>query len=232
MKKAAAVLACVVTMAAASAHAEHKLLITDVLDAKQAEFQAGYEYARLLGTHAEESISFASVGAGLGHGLEISAAIPYSIKGDEFGNLSLGAKYRLLDEKPLTMVVGFDISIDVNGDQGVTAYRPYIAVSKDLGHELKPYAAYIATIMEHEEDYHTLRIGVEKELPHGVTLDAKLDANFVTGPYAYQFYTGEVGTYLELFHNFYLIPSVGYQYITDTSHHSAIMTSGSLYYLF
>ena len=109
-----------ILMTSATAHAEHKLLVTDVLDQKQVEAQAQFEY-----THASGDVSVAgesgkatyntteslySLGVGLGRGLEVSASIPYVFsergkvqmngfepeydKRDGFGDFALGAKYR------------------------------------------------------------------------------------------------------------------------------------------
>lgn len=256
MKKGVAVLACAVTMAAVSAHAEHKLLITDVLDAKQVEAQAGYEYTHLWGkVGGNVSESLFSAGVGLGGGLEISAAIPYvynesytfgedeAEKRDGVGDFSFGAKYRILDEKPVTVAVGLDVKFDTAGIEntgtGTTDFTPYIAVSKNIGHEMKPYAAYLATLKNNGgQDEHTIRLGIEKELSHAVTLDARVDATFLPGQGesdTYQKYTAEVGAYLELAHNFYLLPAVAYQYanlpLADGSV-SGVKTAVSLYYLF
>jgi hypothetical protein len=75
-------------LAATAAQAEHKLLITDVLDAKQVEAQVGFEF-----THGEQkwhqsgnfgrvysniSESRFSLGVGVGMGLELSASLPYA----------------------------------------------------------------------------------------------------------------------------------------------------------
>jgi hypothetical protein len=81
---------CGLLMLTATAHAEHKMLITDVLDAKQVEARAslGYSYTEndfmvkspfyQKGTIKHDvTCSSYSLGAGLGGGLQLHAEIPY-----------------------------------------------------------------------------------------------------------------------------------------------------------
>lgn len=261
----------------ATAHAEHKLLITDVLEKKQVEAQAQFEYAHVRGdisaagesgkltSNTTESVY--SVGVGLGHGLEVSASLPYVFserlkvqmdgfapereKRDGFGDFGVQAKYRLLggEEKPFTVVTGLGLKFDTaGGDEagtGTTDVSPFIAASADMGHHNTPYAVYRATIRNHgEQDTHTLSLGLEKELSHTVTLDAKIDANFNTATReitANEDFTFELASYIQMAHNFYLLPSVAYVVATDARAKSDDVHFGSidgfraglsLYYLF
>lgn len=81
---------CGLFMLNTNAHAEHKLLITDVLDAKQMEAEAffGFSYTEndftvkapfyQKGTVKRDvTCSSYSLGAGLGGGLQLNAGIPY-----------------------------------------------------------------------------------------------------------------------------------------------------------
>ncbi|ACH39158.1 hypothetical protein Gbem_2145 [Citrifermentans bemidjiense Bem] len=266
-----------VLLTSTAARAEHKLLITDVLDKKQVEAQALFEYSHTSGklstpaesgkatSNATESVY--SLGVGLGSGLEVSASIPYVFserakaqfdgfepeyeKRDGFGDFAVEAKYRLLggEEKPCTVVTGLGVKFDTaggnNAGSGTTDVSPFIAASANLGHHNIPYAVYRATIRNHDaQDTHTVSLGLEKELSHEVTLDAKIDANFNTSTRevtANENFTFEVASYIQLAHNFYLLPSVAYVVETDSTLKAldvrATSVDGfkgavSLYYLF
>ncbi|MBJ6751506.1 hypothetical protein [Geomonas anaerohicana] len=265
-----------ILMTTATAHAEHKLLVTDVLDKKQVEAQALFEYSHTkgditdLGESGKRTLNAAeslySVGVGLGHGLEVSASIPYVFserdkeqmpdfgtqdKRDGFGDLALQAKYRLVggEEAPYSVVAGLGLKFDTAGDSqagtGTTDVIPFIAASANLGHHNTPYAIYRATIRNHDEyDTHTLSVGFEKELNHTVTLDAKVDANFNTATRdvtANEDFNFELSSYLQVAHNFYVLPSVAYTVATDYRSKDGAARAGSadgfragfsLYYLF
>ncbi|GLI37956.1 hypothetical protein KI811_05935 [Geobacter hydrogenophilus] len=265
-------------LSATAAHAEHKLLITDVLEQKQMEAQARFEYSHTRGdisspidgsgTRTTNTLESAySLGVGLGHGLEMTASIPFVFneraktelsaveaefeKRDGFGDFALEAKYRLLggEEEPFTLVTGLGLKFDTarkkDAGTGTTDVSPFIAASANLGHHYLPYASYRATIRNHDmQDTHTLSLGLEKELNHTVTLDAKIDANFNTSTSvmsANEDFVFEVSSYLQVAHNFYLIPSVAYTVATDATDKAAELHLGpadgfrgglSLYYLF
>lgn len=264
-----------VLLTSTAARAEHKLLITDILDKKQVEAQALFEYSHTSGkfstptesgkrfTNATESVY--SLGTGLGYGLEVSASVPYVFserekeqidggeslyeKNDGFGDFAVEAKYRLLggEEKPCTVVTGLGVKFDTaggnNAGSGTTDVSPFIAASANLGHHNIPYAVYRATIRNHDaQDTHTVSIGLEKELNHTVTLDARVDANFNTAASevkANEDFTFELASYVQLAHNFYLLPSVAYVVATDVKENEKRFGSSdgfkgavSLYYLF
>lgn len=266
-----------VLLTSTAARAEHKLLITDVLDKKQVEAQALFEYSHTsaklsspaesgkLTTNATESVY--SLGVGLGSGLEVSASVPYVFserakvefdgfepeyeKVDGFGDFAVEAKYRLLggEEKPCTVVAGLGVKFDTAGNNnagsGTTDVSPFIAASSNLGHHNIPYAVYRATIRNHDErDTHTVSLGLEKELNRTVTLDARVDANFNTANgdiTANEDFTFELASYIQVAHNFYLLPSVAYGVATDVrgkeTELRATSVDGfkgavSLYYLF
>ncbi|HEY6837667.1 MAG TPA: hypothetical protein VI389_02885 [Geobacteraceae bacterium] len=270
----------VLLMTATAARAEHKLLITDVLDAKQIEAQAAFEYSRThygfndagepgrVIVNATESLY--SLGVGLGHGLEVTASIPYVFsenekkefndparepeyeKKDGFGDFRFGAKYSLLDEKkaPVSVVAGVDVKFETAGGRnnpgtGTTDVSPYLAASKKVGHHATPYAVYRAVISNHgRADNHVLSIGSENEINEKVTIDARLDADFSTATNAlssFQAYSLELASYVQIFHNFYVIPSVAvatgstaYSKVAEVHYGSPFGVRGgiSLYYLF
>nr|WP_279342487.1 transporter [Geotalea sp. SG265] len=229
-------------MAAGTAHAEHKLLVTDVLDAKELEGQATFEYAHstrkikeageTIGKErATEWASTYSLNVGLGHGLELDASIPYVFseresktgfepeKRDGVGDFSFGAKYALVKpekEQPFGLVIGTDVKFDTAGPNNAgtqtTAVSPYIAGSQKVNEHLTPYAIYRATLQNNGgEDSHDLALGVEAEVNHNLTFDARFDAIFGTGTVeekASERYRLELASYIQLFHNFYLIPAV------------------------
>ena len=93
-----------------------------------------------------------------------------------------------------------------------TTVSPYLAASKKLGHHLIPYAAYRAVISNNDgADSHIATLGAEMELNETVTLDAKFDADFTRSTKtvnSFETYSFELASYLQLCHNFYLIPSV------------------------
>lgn len=233
-------------VAAGSAHAEHKLLVTEVLDAKEMEGQATFEYAHTtlkikdagetIGkARATEWASLYSLNVGLGHGLELDAAIPYafsereseqifgfgseSTKRDGVGDFRFGAKYALVKpekEQPFGLVIGTDVKFDTAGPNNTgtqtTAVSPYIAGSQKVSEHLIPYAIYRATLQNNGgEDSHDLALGVEAEVNHNLTFDARFDAIFSTGTEivkASEAYSLELASYIQLYHNFYLIPAV------------------------
>lgn len=255
MKKIVAVTVFGLMMAATAARAEHKLLITDVLEEKQVEAQAKFEYLHQVGDLRElaetgkkkvnKLESNYSLGVGLGHGLEVTASIPYVLSErekeafevaskydnkDGVGDFAFGGKYLIVggEHKPFSLVAGLDLKFDTAGGNNAgtqtTDVSPYLAASTAVGHHLKPYAAYRAALRNHgAEDTHTLTLGAEVELNETVTVDAKFDAAFNTasdnsllfmkvpdrrGVKSYENYSFELGSYVQLVHNFYLLPSV------------------------
>ncbi len=265
-------------LTATAAQAEHKLLFTNVLEQKQIEGQATFEYSHSRGniaspvdgpglrtTNAVES--FYSLGVGLGHGLEITASIPFVFseraktefagvepeyeKRDGFGDAALEAKYRLLggEEEPFTLVTGLGLKFDSarrkDAGTGTTDVSPFIAASANLGHHYIPYAIYRATLRNHDvQDTHTLSLGVEKELNPTVTLDAKIAADFNTAASditANEDFSFELTSYIQVAHNFYLLPSAAYTLATNATDKAADLRLGpadgfrgglSLYYLY
>lgn len=249
-------LACFVLLAV-NARAEHKLLVTEVLDAGQVEAQATYEIV-----HAETDFdvpAFAesgelklnlqesrySLGVGLGHKLELSASIPYVIsekaklsfdamapeseEADGFGDLTLGAKYRIFEEEhlPFTLAIGVDVKLDTasEGDvgTGTTDVSPYLALSKEVAEHVEGYAVYRATLVDSGgSDEHALALGVEAELNEALTLDAALQFGYNTSDDetdSFETYGLELAAYLQVAHNLYLIPAFGIERATAFDMH-------------
>jgi len=233
--------------AAGTAGADHRLLVTDVLDPGKLDAAIAWEWAR----SAEESFTGSaigfSVGAGVAKNLEVSVSAPYVLfnklkwfsTDSGWGDLTVAAKYKILDENPFTLTAGLGVTLDTGSSRfssGDTEYSPLIAISKDLGHETKPYFAYKPVLRgEDQLDTHTIRIGIEKELNHLVTFDGSFDMAFYSGGGAHDLreYTLDLATYLQLAKNFYLIPSAGFSYITVESEDATAWTLGTaLYYMF
>jgi len=230
----------------ANAAAEQKLLVTEMLDRGEIEAAARLEYLNEkadfdLGAESGELSlnsweSTLSLAVGLGYNLEVGASLPYilrererldfdgdveaeSERRDGFGDLTLGAKYRLLDDEHthLALVAGLDVKLDTasegDGGTGTTDVSPYLAVSQTVDEHYKPYAIYRAIFRNHDEsDEHSLTAGLEAELSEKVTLDAALKATHNTSNDlfdSYQTYGAEIASYIEVGHNLYLIPAVG-----------------------
>jgi hypothetical protein len=91
------------------AHAEHKLLVTDILDKGQSEISANYSYNHAKNNYSDKlaiypsgtrkldfTSSTLSTAIGLGSGIQISASIPY--------NISQKATYTLETSPPVSSV--------------------------------------------------------------------------------------------------------------------------------
>jgi len=242
---------------AANAHAEHKLLVTEVLDAGQVEAQATYEIAHTeadftvpaLAEGGELKLNLQetrySLGVGLGYNLELSASIPYVVsekfklnfdsglteseEADGFGDLTLGAKYRIVEEEhfPFTLAIGVDVKLDTasEGDvgTGTTDVSPYLALSKEVAEHVEGYAVYSATLVDGGgSDEHALSLGVEAALNEALTLDAALQFGYNTSDDAtdsFETYGLEVAAYLEVAPNLYLIPALGIERTTAFDMH-------------
>lgn len=237
MKRKFSALICgVLLLSAGAAHAEHKLLVTELLDAKQVEVQTGYEYSQLHTTLRNEGAfskvdygSRTTVGAGLGCGLQLDLSLrqvfqerdlePSGVETHNgIGDLSAALSYRIraAEKWHLALVTGLGIKFDSagrgNAGSGTTDVSPYLAASYQLEGGYIPYASYRATLRNSgASDSHELTFGLEKEINKIVTLDCKGVASFGTGAAersSAEDYTLEVGPYLNLGKNLYLIPSL------------------------
>jgi hypothetical protein len=278
-KKIVTVMVLTLLTAATTARAEHKLLITDVLDQKQIEAQASLEYSHISGDFDLKGFPFDSgkvtsnvtesrysLGVGLGYGLEMSASIPFVVserakaelageseyeKRDGFGDVTVGAKYRIFDEErlPFTLVAGVDLKFDSarrkDAGTGTFDVSPYLAASKKLTHHATPYLGYRAVVRNHDAaDSHILTLGLEQEFSEMMTLDVRGDASFNTATdfaTSSQNYSVEAAAYVQVYHNLYLIPSVALLAISpadikgaDIHVATAVGVRGglSLYYLY
>jgi hypothetical protein len=246
MKKCIAAMVSVLVLGSTAAHAEHKLLVTDVLDLRQFEAEATMEYSRTQAsfhTPAEggriirnSTESRYTLGAGLGHGLEVNVSVPYVLAENSkvqfndpatpsefenksgFGDISLGAKYAIIPEHhgSVALTAGLDVKLDSarrkDAGTGTTDISPFLAVSKDLGHHTTPYASYSLVISNHDHaDEHILKVGLEKQFNDIFTLDANVSADFATATKrvsSSEAYTAELVSYIQVARNLYVLPSV------------------------
>ncbi len=200
-----------------------------------------YRKPPYLGTANQEtdvSNSEYSLGVGLGRGFEVGVSIPYAFseriktrfdtfpseialdKGDGFGDISLGAKYRVLGEndKPFTLVAGLDIKLDSasedEGGTGSTDISPFVAASTTVAKGIRPYAAYELTISNHgEADTHNFRLGAEKELNERAALNASFQVSLHTSSESlssYEVYSFGIASYICIYRNLYTIPMIGF----------------------
>lgn len=230
------------------AHAEHKLLVTDMLNKGQSDILAEVSYFHSKndfsdrfstspsGTAKTDSFSSSFYAAtGLGHGLQISASIPYlfsqkttfkldnnqfsnDIKRDGLGDLMIGAKYRIIGEEtaPVTLVTGLDLKFDMQGTEhggtGTTNIAPYLALSRKYAPKTRLYASYTAVLRNHgAADSHALVAGVEQGVNRRVTAVAEVAAVLSINNDRLkdtEGFGGALAAYLQLHGNLYLIPSV------------------------
>lgn len=240
------------------AHAEHKLLITDVLDKGQMEAESDYSYSYSTNSFTVKTPFFQqgkavhrttstdlSLDFGLGHDLQIGVSVPYIfsdrlnfsfsspsrspmyLRSEGWGDFALSAKYRILgdSDKPFTLVTGLNVKLDTaNADKegsGTTDYIPYLAASTTVAAgKLRPYAYYRAIFRNHEaNDSHILGAGAEYALNKRLSLvpffnvDFRTNSKFIEG---YETYTFGISNYDQVFHNFYLIPTVSYHFGSST----------------
>ena len=231
------------------AHAEHKLLITDVLDKSQVEASANFTYSHTYydytlkspgfqqGRRTRDSLSsLYSLSFGIADGFQLTVKQPYvyhdrttfeyispsfpsrSFDRDGWGDLELGGKYRLLggDGKPLTLVAGLNVKLD-NADKtregtGTRDIIPYIAAGTTMYNgALRPFVSYKAIVRNHGvNDSHLLNIGAEFVIGKDLSLAPSCQASIRTGSStlsSYESYECSLPAFLQLFHNFYFIPS-------------------------
>ena len=234
------------------AQAEHKLLPTDILDAKQVEGMAsiGYTYDRgdftlrsgTGSTYRNNLFSNFSVGAGLGHGLQVTASLPYMYtndtkadynynrastyynRGSGFGGFSLAGKYLVLDEKkyPFTLAVGLGVKFDTAGTNtstDSTDYKPLLTASKRFG-DFIPYVSYSANIKSNNDyqDSHTFLVGSEIKLNQNISLVPEFSASAYRESRtwsSFEEYSFTLSSFIQAYRNFYVIPSVGISKATD-----------------
>ncbi|GFO70064.1 hypothetical protein GMLC_36430 [Geomonas limicola] len=236
MKQGSILVALALLLAAAQpANAAHKLLVTDLLDTGQAELKTGYQFSFLrptiknVGSYSKaDDTQVSSLGFGLGHGLQLDLSLRQVFKersltpdGVErrsgMGDLSAGLQYRypLPEQAPLAVVAGFAVAFDSAPRDGAgersTVFSPSLSASYRLGSGTIPYFDYHARLRtKGEADSHEVVLGVEKELNHVLTLDGKLSAEFATSAdlrTPAEDYAAELGAYLQLRKNLYLLPS-------------------------
>lgn len=248
MKKLAVLLGAALLSAASTASAEHKLLITDVLDPGKADFTVAFDYFRM---NEPRSVNLSelnfTVGGGIAKNLEVSVNLPYvaNLKVDSFdsangwGDITVAAKYRILNESPITFTTGLAVTFDTGSRQvtnGDTQYSPLFAVSKNVGQGLKPYGAYLPIFRgDDQTDTHTIRLGLEAALSKTATIDVRLDNTYYAGTGADDTRASsiDVAAYLEMGSNFYFIPRAGFAYISNEFDEATALNLGaSLYYMF
>lgn len=300
MHKFVIAMLCAISMIATTAYAEHKLFITDVLAAKQFEVEADFSYAHNSGNTTSKYPSYDplmgifigyidvpgnqtrnivsslySIGIGIGHGMQLNAAIPYvfvdNIKQQDFteynfpgytvpayykkqdgvGDLALGVKYSLYEnkERAVSIVTGLDVKLFTadshKAGTGTNDIAPFIAASTIINGNLKPYASYQAIFRDHgAADAHVISAGIEYELNKTITLTPKFSAIFRTDSdwaTAYNTYSFGLSSYVNIYSNFYLIPTFTTGISTSSSTKNNYMDYGTLkfvnaglglYYLF
>lgn len=283
MRKIMVALLCFMSMEAVSAHAEHKLFITDVLSAGQFEVEADLSYAHnngdtarklqaadpitglLLdsyidapGTQTRNIVSsLYSIGAGVGYGLQLNAAIPYAHvdntklqdssrlmipayyrKQDGVGDLVVGVKYSLYENRArsISVVTGLDVKFyTADSDKagtGTNDIAPFIAASTVINGNLKPYASYRAVFRDHgAADAHVLSTGLDYEVNKKLTLAPKFSATFRTDSdwaTAYNSYAFGLSSYVNIFSNLYLIPNFTTGISTSSNTKNHYMDYGTL----
>jgi hypothetical protein len=230
-------------LAASSAFAEHRLLVTDVPDPGMIETRLDFTYSRANGKNDlgeklidEKTGAAVTLGAGILNGLKFSAEIPYTlvqhkegVEIDGFEDITLGVKYALtksLLKLPFDAAVGFDWKLDSASSNegkpgtGSNNYSPYLAVSKNL-HTFIPYVKYqpdfIVEAHKGRTD-HNLTLGAEIELNHHYTLDLAVKG-VVNGHHeGFKSSTDveiEAGPYINVTKNLYILPKVSYKVIGD-----------------
>jgi outer membrane protein OmpA-like peptidoglycan-associated protein len=223
---------------ASTACADHKLLITDVVGAKGAEVQTGYEYSSLRPTivggrkYSKIDSAFVTTGAvGIGHGFQLDLSLRQELHNQDLepsgvadhsgaGRVSTGFRYRFnCSQNPqlaLLTGIGFTFAGEghnpVTGD-GSTDVSPFVAASYQMGSGYTPYALYRANLREKKwaGNSHEVALGVDKELSKTVTLGIKGAVAFGTGSpesSTTEDASFELNSYLRVAKNFYLIPSV------------------------
>jgi len=239
-------------------YGEEKFFLTDVLSEKEVETAVTFSYHRLSNDASGESPVFIDtyqeidawnskcfLNVGLGHGLEVGAALPYLMslraksqfydfpdtktrreKSDGFGDIELGGKWRVFGEedKPFTLVAGlgikFDTASEEDGGTGTTDISPFLAASTTVGKGIRSWAGYEYTNRNHgAKDTHTIEVGVEKELDERVGVDASKGVSLHTSSdlvAGYETYFFGVASYVGLYDNFYIIPAV--VFLINSSH--------------
>lgn len=232
-------------LAATGAHAEHKLLVTDVPEPGSIEARVDFDYARAVAKNeffekiADEQVNTTiTVGAGIIDGLKVSASLPYTLRqrseGESiygFDDITLGARYvltRSLIKLPLDIAIGLDWKLDSASSKpgypgtGDNNLSPYLAVSKKL-HLLVPYAKYQPDVILKKHDthvVHNLQLGTEVELSHRHSIDVAVKSAVNEahgGVKSSADLEIEVVPYLNVVSNLYLLPKVAYKLIGDVT---------------
>lgn len=238
-------------------YGEEKFFLTDVLSEKEMETAITFSYQRFSNDASGESPVFINtyqeidawnakyfLNLGLGHGLEVGAALPYLMnykarsefynsdtevireERSGFGDFQLGGKWRVFgeEEKPFTLVAGlgvkFETALEKDGGTGNTHISPFLAASTTLRKGIRPWAAYEYTNRNHgARDSHTIEVGVEKELDERVGVDASGGISLHTSSDlvdGYETYFFGIASYVGLYGNFYIIPAVVFRINSST----------------
>lgn len=228
-------------------------------------------YIDVPGTQTRNIVnSIYSFGIGIGYGLQMNAAIPYVFvdnykqqdspdyalpayysKHDGVGDLAIGLKYSLYENKTraVSVVTGLDVKFytadSSKAGTGTNDIAPFIAASTVINRDLRPYASYQAIFRDHgAADSHVVSAGIEYELNKNIILTPKFSAFFRTDSdwaTAYNTYSFGLSSYVNIYSNFYLIPtfSTGVSTSSSTKNHCIgydtlrFVNAGlGLYYLF
>jgi hypothetical protein len=232
-------------LAATSAFAEHKLLVTEVPDPGSIEARIDLAYSKLNGKNDigeklsdEKTGAAVSVGAGVVKGLKLSATLPYTInqhaegeKIDGIEDITLGARFALskvVAGLPFDAAFGFDWKLDSasssEGRPGTDGniYSPSLSVSKNF-HAAIPYVKYqpdfiVNDKVKGDQKVHNLTVGAEIEFGHHYSLDVAAKTIFNRhheGLKSSTDFEFEVGPYINIVKNLYILPKVAYKIIGD-----------------
>jgi len=174
-----------------AAQAQHSLLPGDVLEQGKVSFETRYDYTRFtsdantVGTSTGAYTQNAGIGsvqfaAGLGYGIGISAALPYTFfentkvesapafnqHRDGVGDVAVGAKLQLLNTRTINLTTGLTVKLNsAGGDAGsrTTEFNPSIALTLNRQSNVAPFIVYAPTFIKgsnNNPDSHSGVIGV------------------------------------------------------------------------
>jgi hypothetical protein len=173
-----------------AAQAQHSLLPGDVLELGKVSFETRYDYTRFTsdantvgtstGSYTQNSgIGSIQFAAGLGNGIGISAALPYTFfentkvesvpvfdqHRDGVGDITVGAKLQLLNTQTVNLTTGLTVKLNSAGGDagsGTTEFNPSIALTLNRQSNVAPFIVYSPTFVKgtRNPDSHSGVVGV------------------------------------------------------------------------